>query len=124
MTTSERESCSLKCAALRSTWQTIINNIKSGLSVTKAALEAFSALPRAAEQLKEDFSLLEERAAAAGVEPLKKWIDDLGGNLVILADDLQAHGFGDRSIRETKELFDLFLRAIEATQSTKASDLP
>ncbi|HEY8007650.1 MAG TPA: peptidoglycan-binding domain-containing protein [Methylocella sp.] len=96
----------------------------SGLSLTKAALEAFSALPRAAEQLKEDFSLLEERAAAAGVEPLKKWIDDLGGDLVILADDLQAHGFGDRSIRETKELFDLFLRAIDATQSTKASDLP
>ena len=95
-----------------------------GLSLTKAALEAFSALPRAAEQLKEDFSLLEERAAAAGVEPLKKWIDDLGGDLVILADDLQAHGFGDRSIRETKELFELFLRAIEATQSTKASDLP
>lgn len=94
------------------------------LSLTKVALEVFSALPRAADQLKEDLPLLEERDAAAGAEPLRRWIDGLGSDLVLLIEDLQAYGFGERSTRETKELFDLFLCSIEATQSTKAGEFP
>ena len=102
MTTSERENCSVEVRSLAIDLANDHQQYALALSLTKVALEAFSALPRAADQLKEDFSLLEERAAEAGVEPLKKWIDELGGDLVILADDLQAHGFGDRSTRETE----------------------
>jgi hypothetical protein len=94
------------------------------LSLTTIALDVFSGLPRAAEQLKEDIPLLEERLADAALEPLRQWIANLGDDLVLLVADLQSHGFGEGSIKETKELFDLFLNSVAVTQATKLSDLP
>jgi hypothetical protein len=100
------------------------DSLDVALSITKAAADAFKLLPRATEQLREDLTLLEERSAEVNVVPLQKWIEELYGNYSILVKDLENRGFGEGSVRETKELWDHFELAIKKTQLTKAADLP
>jgi hypothetical protein len=92
------------------------------LSISNIAAEVFRSLPRAAEQLKEDLPILEERSAEALVIPLRMWIDELSKWVIVK--DLENGGFGNSSVREAKELWIRFLSAAKQTQHTKAAELP
>jgi peptidoglycan hydrolase-like protein with peptidoglycan-binding domain len=92
------------------------------LSISNIAAEVFRSLPRAAEQLKEDLRILEERSAEALVIPLKNWIDKLS-NWVIVR-DLENGGFGPSSVGEAKELWDRFVSATKQAQQGLAAELP
>lgn len=123
----DHERASTLCYQLRSLAVDLANDHHQydlALSLTKVALDSFSALPRAASQLKEDIPILESRVTEAGVEPLRKWINVLGDDHLVLVEDLQRYGFCREATEDTKELFDCFSRSVQATQSTKASDLP
>ena len=91
----------------------------SALLLSKLSAEHFSLLPRAAEQLKEDLAVLEERSAEKHVVPLKALIDEFrSSGLAMLLRDLKMGGFGEASIRETKELWISFSNAVKKAQET------
>ncbi len=97
----------------------------SALSISKCSAEHFKLLPRAAEQLKEDLAVLEDRSAEEHIVPLKKLIDELrSSGLAMLLSDLKKSGFGEASTRETKELWKSFSGAVAKVQKTTAADLP
>ncbi len=97
----------------------------SALSISRFCAEYFKLLPRAAEQLKEDLTVLEDRSAEEHVVPLKKLVDELrSSGLAMLLSDLKNSGFGETSTRETKELWIAFTGAVAKVQKTPAADLP
>lgn len=98
------------------------NSFHVALSISNIAAEVFLSLPRAAEQLKEDLPILEERSAEALVIPLRMWIDELSKRVIVK--DLENGGFSNSSVREAKELWIRFLSAAKQTQHTKAAELP
>jgi hypothetical protein len=100
------------------------NRLDVALSVSNIAADVFTLLPGATEQLNEDRAALEKRSAEIRVFPLRKWIEGLAGNSAGLARDLELFGFGNSSVRETKELWNLFATAADVTQNTESADLP
>jgi peptidoglycan hydrolase-like protein with peptidoglycan-binding domain len=94
------------------------------LSICKIAADAFKQLPRASEQLNEDRTTLEGRSAERPILPLRRWIEERYGNSTDLIQDLETSGFGASSVREAKDLWDLFAMAAARTQGTDVADLP
>lgn len=107
----------------------IANEHKSfdlALSLSQIALGAFRDMPRAAGQLHEDIPFIVEQLADAALQPLRKLIASLDNDFIrlALAKDLIAFDFGERSVNETKEIFELFLVAITKTRGSKFNDIP
>lgn len=96
----------------------------ASLAITKLALKEFKNLPRASDQLNDDIATLEEVIESEKLKPLLDEIGAAKADLKEFIKDLELYGFGDRSGKYVRKLYDSFTRAIAATEGTKITDLP
>jgi hypothetical protein len=86
--------------------------------------DLFSAAPITIDQLTEDARVIASLSLYAKIKPLQKLIAEHEGDPGHLIAALENNGFGPTSTEPAKELWEAFLRAAEASNSTPLADLP
>jgi nitroreductase len=89
------------------------------LQIAHLANDVFRPMPATIEQLNEDVDLIESLSLQTKLTPLQDVIERLEGEPGPLIAALQKDGFGRKSLEPAQSLWDTFLQALHATESTK-----